>query len=170
MVVPRHIVVMGVSSTGKSTIGRAVAEQLGGVFVEGDAYHPRSNVEKMTSGVPLDDEDRRPWLEALAERIRELDGQGEISVTACSALRRIYRDWLRQGHPDLFFLHLHTDYDTLLEWMEKRDHFMPPSLLQSQFDTLEMLEEDERGAVIDDSLTIEGVTDESMTALRTAGV
>ncbi len=95
---------------------------------------------------------------------------GEISVTACSALRRIYRDWLRQGHPDLFFLHLHTDYDTLLEWMEKRDHFMPPSLLQSQFDSLEMLEEDERGAVIDDSLTIEGVTDESMTALRTAGV
>ncbi len=169
MAPPRHIVVMGVSSTGKTTIGRAVAEQLGGVFVEGDDYHPRSNVEKMTSGVPLDDDDRRPWLEALAERIRELDGQGEISVTVCSALRRIYRDWLRQGHPDLFFLHLYTDYDLLLERMEKRDHFMPPSLLQSQFDTLEMLEEDERGVVIDDSPTIEGVTDESMAALRRAG-
>ncbi|MGB3828999.1 MAG: gluconokinase, GntK/IdnK-type [Ornithinimicrobium sp.] len=120
MAAPRHIVVMGVSSTGKTTIGRAVAEQLGGVFVEGDDYHPRSNVEKMTSGVPLDDDDRRPWLEALAERIRELDGQGETSVTACSALRRIYRDWLRQGHRDLFFLHLHTDYDLgFLRWSQR---------------------------------------------------
>lgn len=165
---PRHVVVMGVAGTGKTTIGRAVAEQLGGVFVEGDEYHPRANIDKMASGTPLDDDDRRPWLEVLAERIRELDAQGETSVTGCSALRRIYRDWLRQGHPDLFFLHLHTDYDTLLERMEKRDHFMPPSLLQSQFDTLEMLEEDEAGAVVDVRQTVDEVIDASMVAVRSA--
>lgn len=165
---PRHVVVMGVAGTGKTTIGRAVAEQLGGVFVEGDEYHPRANIDKMASGTPLDDDDRRPWLEVLAERIRELDARGETSVTGCSALRRIYRDWLRQGHPDLFFLHLHTDYDTLLERMEKRDHFMPPSLLQSQFDTLEMLEEDEAGAVVDVRQTVDEVIDASIVAVRSA--
>lgn len=166
MVSPRHIVVMGVAGTGKTTVGLAVAEQLGGIFVEGDDYHPQANIDKMSSGVPLDDDDRRPWLEALAERIRELDGQDETSVTGCSALRRIYRDWLRQGDPDLFFLHLHTDYDTLLDRMQKRDHWMPPSLLQSQFDTLEMLEEDERGAVVDVGQTVAEVIAESMAALR----
>ena len=165
---PRHVVVMGVAGTGKSTIGRAVAEQLGAAYVEGDEYHPRANIDKMASGTPLDDDDRRPWLEALAEQIRELDAQGATSVTGCSALRRIYRDWLRQGHPDIFFLHVHTDYDTLLERMEKRDHFMPPSLLQSQFDTLEMLEEDERGGVVDVRRTIDEVIDESMAAVRSA--
>lgn len=168
MTAPRHIVVMGVSGTGKTTIGLAVAERLGGVFVEGDEYHPRSNIEKMASGTPLDDDDRRPWLQALAAEIARLDGRGEISVTACSALRRVYRDWLRQGDPDLFFLHLHTDYDVLLERMEHREHFMPPSLLQSQFDTLEMLEADEWGAVIDDSLPVEGVVAASMAELEAA--
>jgi gluconokinase len=166
---PRHIVVMGVSGTGKTTIGRAVADRMGGAFVEGDEYHPPANIQKMSSGTPLNDDDRRPWLEALAAEISRLGGQGEISVTACSALRRIYRDWLRQGDPDLFFLHLHTDYDVLLARMEQRDHFMPPSLLQSQFDTLEMLAGDERGAVIDDSLPVEGVIASSLAALKAAG-
>ena len=166
---PRHIVVMGVSGTGKTTIGQAVAEQLGAVFVEGDQFHPQANVDKMASGVPLDDDDRRPWLEALAGRIRELDEQGRASVTGCSALRRVYRDWLRESGADLFFLHLHTDYDILLDRMSKREHFMPPSLLQSQFDTLEMLEPDEAGAIVDVRIGIEEVTDASMAALRAAG-
>lgn len=168
MAAPRHVVVMGVTSTGKTTIGQAVAEQLGGVFVEGDSYHPQANVEKMSAGMPLDDDDRRPWLQALAERIRELDGQGQISVTGCSALKRVYRDWLRASGADIFFLHLHGDYDVLLARMQKREHFMPPSLLQSQFDTLEMLEDDERGAVVDVSPTIEDVVAASMESLRVA--
>jgi gluconokinase len=165
---PRHVVVMGVAGTGKTVIGHAVAERLEAVFVEGDEYHPKANIDKMSSGQPLDDDDRRPWLETLAERIRELDEQGEASVTGCSALRRTYRDWLRQGHPDLFFLHLHADYDTLLQRMQERKHFMPPSLLQSQFDTLEMLEEDEAGVVVDVRPSIEEVTRQSIEALRSA--
>ncbi|WP_237770108.1 gluconokinase [Ornithinimicrobium sp. CNJ-824] len=166
MAAPRHVVVMGVTSTGKTTIGEAVAERLGGVFVEGDSYHPRANVEKMSAGIPLDDDDRRPWLRALADRIRELDEQGEVSVTGCSALKRMYRDWLRESGADIFFLHLHGDQDVLLERMEKREHFMPPSLLQSQFDTLEMLEEDEQGALVDVGGTVEEVVEESMRVIR----
>ena len=166
---PRHIVVMGVAGTGKTSIGKAVAEQLGAAFVEGDEFHPKANIDKMSSGIPLDDDDRRPWLETLAGKIRELDAEGERSVTACSALRRLYRDWLRQGHPDLFFVHLHTDYDVLLDRMQKREHFMPPSLLQSQFDTLEMLEDDESGVVVDVRVSIDEVVRAAMAGIRAAG-
>lgn len=169
MTAPKHVIFMGVAGTGKTEIGHAVAEQLGGVLVEGDDFHPPANIEKMSAGEPLDDDDRRPWLQSLAEEISRLDGEGELAVVACSALRRIYRDWLREGNPELFFLHLHTDYDVLLDRMEKRtDHFMPASLLQSQFDTLEMLEADEWGAVIDDSLPVEGVVAASMAELEAA--
>ena len=166
---PRHIVVMGVAGTGKTSIGKAVAEELGAAFVEGDEFHPKANIDKMSSGIPLDDDDRRPWLETLAGKIRELDAEGERSVTACSALRRLYRDWLRQGHPDLFFVHLHTDYDVLLDRMQKREHFMPPSLLQSQFDTLEMLEDDESGVVVDVRVSIDEVVREALVGIRAAG-
>ena len=166
---PRHIVVMGVAGTGKTSIGKAVAEELGAAFVEGDEFHPKANIDKMSSGIPLDDDDRRPWLETLAGKIRELDAEGERSVTACSALRRLYRDWLRQGHPDLFFVHLHTDYDVLLDRMQKREHFMPPSLLQSQFDTLEMLEDDEAGVVVDVRMSIDEVLGEALAGIRAAG-
>lgn len=171
MTAPRHIVVMGVSGTGKTTIGRALVERLpDAVLLEGDDFHPRANIEKMTAGIPLDDDDRRPWLQALAREIARLGEEDRTSVVACSALRRLYRDWLREGDPDLFFLHLHTRYDVLLERMEQREHFMPPSLLQSQFDTLEMLEEDERGAVIDNSLSIEGVLAHTVEVLSAAGM
>ena len=166
---PRHIVVMGVAGTGKTSIGKAVAEQLGAAFVEGDEFHPKANIDKMSSGIPLDDDDRRPWLETLAGKIRELDAEGERSVTACSALRRLYRDWLRQGHPDLFFVHLHTDYDVLLDRMQKREHFMPPSLLQSQFDTLEMLEGDEAGLVVDVRVSIDEVVREALAGIQAPG-
>jgi len=163
---PRHIVVMGVSATGKTTIGVGIAERLGMEFIDGDSFHPKANIEKMSSGIPLDDDDRRPWLQALAEEIRRRDRAGISTVTACSALRRIYRDWLREGAPDLFFVHLHTDFDILRERMEKRQHFMPPSLLQSQFDTLEPLEGDEAGTVIDDSMAFDEVLEASLASLR----
>ena len=166
---PRHVVVMGVAGTGKTSIGRAVAEQLGAVFVEGDEYHPTANIDKMSSGIPLNDDDRRPWLETLARKIQDLDADGERSVTACSALRRLYRDWLREGHPDLFFVHLHTDYDVLLDRMRKREHFMPPSLLQSQFDTLEMLEGDEAGLVVDVRVSIDEVVREALAGIQAPG-
>lgn len=148
MALPKHVVVMGVSGNGKSTIGSWLAKETGRVFIEGDAFHPPANIEKMSGGTPLTDEDRKPWLLALAAEIRRLDAAGQQSVMGCSALRRQYRDWLREGDPELFFLHLDADYDTILTRMQRREHFMPPSLLRSQFDTLEPLEDDERGATI----------------------
>jgi gluconokinase len=165
---PRHLVVMGVTATGKTTVGRALAEALGGVFVEGDTFHPPANIEKMSAGIPLDDDDRRPWLRALAAEIARLDAAGELSVTACSALRRPYRDWLREGYPDLFFVHLDSTFDVLLDRMKRRTHFMPPSLLQSQLDTLEPLEPDEAGSVIDDTQTVDAVIADALAAVRAA--
>lgn len=149
MTVHRHVVVMGVSGNGKTTVGTWLARDLGRVFIEGDTFHPQANIDKMSAGIPLDDDDRRPWLAALAEEIRRLESRGEPSVVACSALRRRYRDWLREGYRDLFFLHLEGEYATILERMRHRRHFMPPSLLTSQFETLEPLEDDELGAVVD---------------------
>lgn len=156
---------MGVSGTGKTTIGLGLAEHLGMTFIEGDSFHPKANIDKMSAGIPLDDDDRRPWLKALAAEIGRNDADGVSTVTACSALRRVYRDWLREGSTEVFFVHLHTDFDILRERMLKRQHFMPASLLQSQFDTLEPLEADEAGAVIDDSMTADEVLAASLAAL-----
>ncbi|MFI6428270.1 gluconokinase [Promicromonospora sp. NPDC050880] len=164
--VVRHVVVMGVTATGKTTVGRALAGALGGVFVEGDAFHPRVNIDKMSAGIPLDDDDRRPWLHALAGEIARLDAAGETSVTACSALRRRYRDWLREGYAGLFFVHLDAPSDVLLERMRRRTHFMPPSLLRSQLDTLEPLEAGERGVVVDDTRPVDEVVAAALAAVR----
>ena len=146
---PVHLVVMGVSGTGKSTVAHSLRDRLGWEFAEGDDYHPQANVDKMASGRPLVDEDRWPWLQILADWTRERDERGEPTVLTCSALRRVYRDILRRGGPGTFFVHLTGDKGMLLERMEERDHFMPPSLLESQLDTLEPLAAEERGAVLD---------------------
>lgn len=157
---------MGVTATGKTTVGLALAQALGGVFVEGDTFHPKSNVEKMSAGLPLDDDDRRPWLRAVAAEIARLDVADEVSVTACSALRRRYRDWLREGYPGLFFVHLDSTADVLLDRMRRRTHFMPPSLLRSQLDALEPLEPDEAGVVVNDTETVDAVIAASLAAVR----
>lgn len=145
---PHHVVIMGVAGNGKTTVGSWLAEELGWNFLEGDDFHPQANIDKMSAGTPLNDDDRRPWLESLAAEIRSLQGRGESSVLACSALKRSYRDLLRAGDPSLFFIHLVADYETLLDRMKRREHFMPPALLRSQFDTLEDLESDELGVDI----------------------
>ncbi len=149
---PIHVIAMGVSGTGKSTVAKAAAEELDLEFIEGDDYHPPANLEKMAEGVALTDEDRLPWLRMLVSLVEQRDRQGTSTILTCSALRRSYRDILRGAFAadDEFFLHLHADFDVLLERMGQRQgHFMPPSLLQSQFDTLEPLEADESGTVID---------------------
>ncbi|HEV6953981.1 MAG TPA: gluconokinase [Promicromonospora sp.] len=161
----RHVVVMGVSGTGKTTVGQELAAALGSVFVEGDAFHPRANIDKMAAGHPLDDADRRPWLRALADEIARLEGVGQTSVTACSALRRAYRDWLREGYADLYFVHLEATHDVLIDRMRRRKHFMPPSLLQSQLDTLEPLEPGEAGVVVDDTRTVDEVVADALAAV-----
>lgn len=145
-----QVVVMGVSGTGKSTVGIALAERLGWEFVEGDDLHPAANVAKMESGEPLTDEDRAPWLELIRQRADEQAAKGESSVLTCSALKRAYRDALRAGGAPIFFVHLDGDEETLSPRMARRErHFMPVGLLRSQLDTLEPLEPDEDGVAVD---------------------
>lgn len=147
-----RIVVMGPSGCGKSTVGSALAESLGARFVDGDDLHPAANVEKMSAGIPLDDEDREPWLRTVGET---LQGEERI-VVACSALRRAYRDAIRTVAPDAFFAELVVDRDLLAERLTSRpDHFMPASLLDSQLQTLESLGEDEVGVRVQASLGLD---------------
>jgi len=162
----KHVVVMGVSGTGKTSVGVQLAEELGCEFVEGDELHPRRNIEKMEQGVPLTDEDRWPWLQAIAELVAVKDFEGTSTVVTCSALRRSYRDVLRDAAPT-FFVHLHAPFEVLEERMQSRTkHFMPPSLLRSQFDTLEDLGDDESGAVVDVSPELDEVVEEAVNAVR----
>ena len=146
-----QVVVMGVSGTGKSEVGTRVAEALAMTYIEGDSFHPRSNIEKMSAGHPLTDDDRRPWLAELAGMLSANRDAGVPTVLACSSLRRPYRDVLRGSTApgDVVFVHLAASFEVLRERMERREHFMPPALLQSQLDTLEPLQADERGVVVD---------------------
>jgi len=146
-------VVMGVSGCGKSTIGTALAATLAVPFLEGDAFHPESNVTKMSAGIPLDDQDRAGWLRTLAAEIRTAREQGKGLVLSCSALKRRYRDLLREADPALQFVHLSGPRGVIAERMQKRtDHYMPPALLDSQLEILESLQDDEAGLVLDITL------------------
>ena len=132
------LVVMGVSGCGKSTVGALLAERLGWPFEDGDAFHPPANVAKMSTGTPLTDDDRWPWLDAIAARIAAARAAGPGVVIACSALRRAYRDRLRDGHADLRFLHLTGEPGLIMARQAARTgHYMPASLIASQFATLE---------------------------------
>ena len=161
-----HIVVMGVSATGKTTVGEGLAEELGCEFIEGDELHPGANLEKMSQGIPLTDEDRRPWLQAIADLVALRDTEGTSTVVTCSALRRSYRDVLRSAAP-VFFVHLEAPFDVLEERMSRRTkHFMPTTLLRSQFETLEPLGDDEAGAAVDVTPPIDEVVEEAVNAVR----
>lgn len=143
-------VVMGVSGCGKSTVGAQLAATLGLEFLEGDTLHPPGNVARMAAGVALSDADRAGWLQTLADRIGEARLAGAGLVLSCSALKRAYRDILRQGAPDLHFLHLHGDYELLAARMATRTgHYMPLSLLASQLATLEAPGPDEDAQTFD---------------------
>ncbi len=141
---------MGVSGSGKSLIGAALAREVGIDFVEGDAYHPAENVERMSRGVALTDADRLGWLRALAARIREAKDGGTGLVMTCSALKRSYRDILRAEASELQFVFLQGQRALIAERLTgRRGHFMPPSLLESQFATLEEPSPDEHAWVCD---------------------
>jgi gluconokinase len=143
------LVVMGVSGSGKTTVARGVAEELGWPFAEGDDFHPAANVAKMHAGIPLDDDDRRPWLLALADWIGEQEAAGRSAVVTCSALKRRYRDLLRSGHPSVLFAHVSVDPAVLRERLARRKgHYMPASLLDSQLAALEPLQPDESGVTV----------------------
>ncbi|MEU4672107.1 gluconokinase [Amycolatopsis sp. NPDC023774] len=141
------IVVMGVSGSGKTTVGEALAERLGVEYAEADTFHPKANIEKMTAGHALTDADREPWLQAIAHWIASHQESG--GVVSSSALKRRYRDELRAGG-NVWFLHLHGERDVLAERMQTRKgHFMPVSLLDSQLADLEPLQPDEPGEVFE---------------------
>jgi gluconokinase len=143
------IVVMGVSGSGKTSAARELTRQLGWEYIEGDDLHPEANVAKMAAGTPLDDEDRWPWLRQIAQVIGEHEAAGKSLVITCSALKRAYRDLLRDGHPSVWFAHVDVSREVLTERLaQRKGHFMPPSLLDSQLATLERLGEDEPGGVI----------------------
>ncbi|MBB3219242.1 gluconokinase [Pseudoduganella umbonata] len=153
-------VVMGVCGCGKSTVGAALAERLGAPFIEGDKFHPAENVAKMSAGFPLDDADRAGWLRALADEIGRARDRGEGLVVSCSALKRRYRDLLRQADPELRFAHLQGPRELIADRLGRRtDHYMPPTLLDSQLRDLEALQDDEGGIRLDIALPPDGLVE-----------
>lgn len=146
----RHVVVMGVSGCGKSTVAAGIAVALGWPFAEADDFHPAANVAAMRSGRPLTDDDRWPWLADLAAWVTSQEASGRSSVMSCSALRRTHRDVLRSGAPQVVFIHLDGPAQLIASRLEGRaGHFMPSSLLESQVASLEPLAPDEQGVVLD---------------------
>jgi gluconokinase len=164
----RHILVMGVSGSGKTTVGTALARAIDGEFLEGDAYHPAANIAKMAAGIPLTDDDREPWLASLATVLADRHAKGITTVLACSALRRAYRDRLRAAVPadESFAILLAAEAPTLEDRLEaRRGHYMPASLLASQLATLEPLEPGEAGVTLDAGQPPDGVIIEALGAI-----
>jgi gluconokinase len=161
------IVVMGVAGSGKTTIASGLAEQLGVPFVEGDSLHPAANVKKMSSGIPLTDDDRWPWLEAIGERIEVERVTGHGVVVSCSALRHAYRDCLRKKvHGKVHFILLDGSRELISDRMRQRKgHFMPPALLDSQFATLEKPTPDEHAVILDISHPVPSLLAEAASAV-----
>jgi len=161
------MIVMGVSGSGKTTIGTLLGEELGVPFVDGDDLHPPANKEKMRAGHPLNDDDRWPWLHLIGEYIEERTAAGETAIVACSALRRSYRDLLRGHAPDLVFIHLAGDKNTIAGRLQQRRHeYMPSTLLDSQLNTLEPLHPDEAAVVVDVAKTPEEMVQQVLSDLR----
>ena len=156
---PSVLVIMGVAGSGKTTVAGLLAERLGWDRQEGDALHPAANVAKMASGQPLTDDDRWPWLDRVAAWIDDHRAQGRPGVITCSALKHEYRD--RLARPGVVFVHLAGGRATIADRLDQRvGHYMPPSLLNSQFETLEPLGEDEAGIVVDATLAPEAEVDQ----------
>ena len=158
---------MGVSSSGKTTVGKLIAERLSAPFLEGDDYHPPANIKKMSAGIPLTDDDRWPWLDAMGKGLHDTAETAGLAVGACSALKRSYRDRLvtAAGEP-IVFVYLEGSYQEIDRRMKARkNHFMPESLLRSQFAALEPPGQDENAITVPIAATPEIVTDAAMKKL-----
>jgi gluconokinase len=159
----QSVVVMGVCGSGKSTLGAALARELGASFLEGDEFHPPDNVARMAAGVALTDADRQSWLQNLGARLGDAQRAGQAVVLSCSALKRSYRDTLRSQAPDLALVYLAGTPDLLAQRMAARKgHYMPPSLLASQLATLEPPQEDEHALTLDVALAPDALLHEAL--------
>jgi gluconokinase len=164
---PCALVVMGVSGSGKSTIADSLAARLGWRCEDGDKFHPASNVAKMSAGHPLTDEDRRPWLQAIAVEIDRVCKAGERTVIACSALKRAYRDILVHGRNDVRIVFLKGTQELIAGRLAARKgHFMPPGLLTSQFATLEPPEANEHPVTVSIDAAVETIIDDIIRQLK----
>lgn len=164
----RYVVVMGVSGAGKSTIAERLAAAVDGLYLEGDVLHPPASVKAMANGIPLTDEMRRDWLVQVAESARALGETADKPVViSCSALKRRYRDFLRTRLAGLEFVHLAGDFELIRSrLLERRGHFMPPTLLESQFADLEELGRDEPGTVVPVDAEVEEIVGQALRGLR----
>ncbi|HET7398899.1 MAG TPA: gluconokinase [Intrasporangium sp.] len=164
------VVVMGVSGCGKSTVARGIADAMGWQLAEGDDFHPEANVEKMRRGEPLTDEDRWPWLRLIGQWIDARRERGEPTVVTCSALRRRYRELLREGRPQVRFCHVTAPDEVIRARLSRRTgHYMPSSLLESQLRLLEPLGSDEPGVTVSAEGSTEEVIARALDALGLRG-
>jgi len=161
-------VIMGVSGAGKSTVGKIIAAKLNCPFRDADSFHPKANIEKMSRGEPLTDDDRWPWLEAIAAWIAEHRAAGTTCVVTCSALKRVYRDIVtNKQSADVRLVYLKGDFDLIAARLAARKgHFMPPTLLKSQFDALQEPAADEHAITVSIDATPEEIADRVLAALR----
>lgn len=161
------IVVMGVSGCGKSSAGRAIASSLNAEFIEADDLHPQANIKKMENGIPLNDEDRQPWLLAVCQQAQKVLNSSGRCVIACSALRERYRQQLRSINPATYFVYLEGSRSVIWDRMNQRsEHFMPPALLDSQFETLEPPTAEDAVVTVSIESTVEEITQQSVTLLK----
>jgi len=164
---PCALIVMGVSGSGKSTIGEQLARRIGWRFEDADSFHPASNVAKMSAGQPLTDEDRWPWLRAIADEIDRASASGERVVIGCSALRRVYRDVLVHGRNDIRIVYLDGTQALIADRLgQRKGHFMPPGLLTSQFGTLEPPTPDEHAVTVSIDAPVEIVVNDILGKLE----
>jgi gluconokinase len=162
---PPLVVVMGVSGSGKTTVGAALAQRLRVPFADADDFHPRANIDKMSAGTPLSDEDRGPWLDTIGAWLADHAEHG--GVASCSALRRAYRDVLTNAAPQAYFIHLNGTPQVIAARVAGRPgHFMPAALVESQFATLEPLGADELGAVLDVDQPVDDLVTQSLALPR----
>lgn len=161
------IMIMGIMACGKSRIGQQVATRLGGVFIEGDDWHPESNVAKMQAGTPLNDQDRMPWLDRLATEVASAAEHGHTVIFSCSALKQSYRDRLRETLPELTTICLTLDAETAARRASGRsDHFMPTALVDSQLATLELPADEHKTALVDATRAFEQVLEDTASAVH----